>query len=382
MASAAHCFPPLGSGFFPILMVFALFTFGLPVSAQGQSKSDILKENIRQEQKRSEQQKAALQRLSRKERALYSNLAEIEDRMLDLENQVEGQQENLDRIRALKTELGREHDRLLREQDGARKTLEGLLLSLWPVHIAGLDSKLQSLSSWSDTDRKFTWLSSIYELIDRNLEELRANVDRIEANLAKQEQNRVRLLATMSSVETTKDALLKERLRFLAQVQEVRSRKLEGEEQLRSILDAIDALQYELTALTDRSFKGLKGYLPWPARGKIIVPFNTSAAPPHRGIGISLAGPSEVTAVSWGKVVHNDQLRGFGQVVILFHGDNYYTLYAFLSDSDLKIGQTVEKGEAIGTTGYYPQAKGPGLYFELRSGPKAVNPVDWLSSTG
>jgi septal ring factor EnvC (AmiA/AmiB activator) len=126
----------------------------------------------------------------------------------------------------------------------------------------------------------------------------------------------------------------------------------------------------------------LQGHLPWPGHGKVVASFNPGAAPPVRGIGIEVDRKQPVQAVSWGKVVHNDQLRGFGRVVILYHGDDYYTLYAFLANSPLRMGQKVEKGETIGTTGFYPPANGPGLYFELRFGQKAVNPMDWLASSG
>jgi len=85
-----------------------------------------------------------------------------------------------------------------------------------------------------------------------------------------------------------------------------------------------------------------------------------------------------VRSVFWGKVVHNDVLRGLGKVVILFHGGDYYTLYAYLSDTSVQTGQDVEKDEVIGHVGYYPEAHGNGLYFELRFHQKPINPLLWL----
>ena len=80
-----------------------------------------------------------------------------------------------------------------------------------------------------------------------------------------------------------------------------------------------------------------------------------------------------------GKVVHNDVLRGFGTVLILQHGDDYYSLYAFLGNSPLQVGQDVAGRQQLGTVGYYPAIRGPGLYFELRFKQKAINPEQWLS---
>ncbi|MCC8193850.1 MAG: peptidoglycan DD-metalloendopeptidase family protein, partial [Deltaproteobacteria bacterium] len=56
----------------------------------------------------------------------------------------------------------------------------------------------------------------------------------------------------------------------------------------------------------------------------------------------------------------------------------YYSLYMFLSESPLSIGQDVERGETVGTSGFVTSLNGPGLYFELRHHQKAVNPEQWL----
>jgi septal ring factor EnvC (AmiA/AmiB activator) len=75
-------------------------------------------------------------------------------------------------------------------------------------------------------------------------------------------------------------------------------------------------------------------------------------------------------------------LRGFGQVVILYHGQQYYTLYAYLAGSSVKVGQDVEKGETIGKAGFYPKAQTSGLYFELRYGKKTLDPESWFKASG
>ena len=122
-----------------------------------------------------------------------------------------------------------------------------------------------------------------------------------------------------------------------------------------------------------------KGKTPWPAKGKVVVRYAPGASPPVRGIGLSLGGGAEVKAVAWGKVVHSDVLRGLGYVVVLMHPKQFYTVYAHLNGSAYKVGQEVKQGAVLGKAGHYPPAGGPGLYFELRSHEKAVNPEIWLS---
>ncbi|MFW6323659.1 MAG: murein hydrolase activator EnvC family protein, partial [Desulfovibrionales bacterium] len=260
--------------------------------------------------------------------------------------------------------------------------LKELLSGLWPIHVTDIQNRVTGLSSWANADRQFTWMAAIYERIMQEFEKLETQSETLSRNLADQKRIKKALQSEVAEVESTKDELLKEKLSFLRKVQEVRVMKLKQEEQLQAILSTVESMEFELHTLTDRSFSRLQGHLPWPGNGKIVSTFNPSANPPKRGIGIVVHDNQPVTAVSWGKVVHNDQLRGFGRVVILSQGEEYYTLYAYLSESHVKMGQKVEKGEPIGTTGFYPQADGPGLYFELRFGQKAVNPMDWLSSSG
>jgi murein hydrolase activator len=363
-----------------VVLLLGLCLLGCCVSLWAAS-SEQLKKSISQEQSRVKQQRSLLQRLTSEERTLYGSLAAIEDKMTGLERGLEQQEQELQRITREANGLAAEFARVEKKHQETVDTLRILLSSLWPVHLSSVQNQLNTHSTWAEVDRQFSWMSDIYHQVEQTLHVLERQSSELKSNLAAQEQAKAKILAKVQEVEQTKNALLSERLVFLNKVQGVRARKLESEEHLQQVLSAIESMQYELKALTDRSFKGFQGRLPWPVSGKVVSTFDLSADPPRRGIGLGLNGPEQVAAVSWGKVVHNDQLRGFGQVVILTHGNDFYTLYAFLSEAPVKVGQNIERGETIGKAGYYPLAKGPGLYFELRSAQKAVNPLQWLSST-
>jgi septal ring factor EnvC (AmiA/AmiB activator) len=96
-------------------------------------------------------------------------------------------------------------------------------------------------------------------------------------------------------------------------------------------------------------------------------------------MGFSCAKDAPVRAVATGKVVFTDLLRGMGKVVIVSHGDGHFTVYAYLADITVSMGQDVEAQAPVGHAGFYPPAGGPGLYFELRFHEKAINPVEWLA---
>ncbi len=131
-----------------------------------------------------------------------------------------------------------------------------------------------------------------------------------------------------------------------------------------------------------RDITKYKGKLPWPVVGKKVVEWSPNAKTPIRGIGFACSENAKVKAMAWGKVVHNDILRGLGRVVILMHDKNYYTLYAYLGNSSLKVGQTVKGGDVLGNAGFYPEANSAGLYFELRFHQKAIDPRPWLQKKG
>ena len=74
----------------------------------------------------------------------------------------------------------------------------------------------------------------------------------------------------------------------------------------------------------------------------------------------------------------SEDYAGYGEIVILNHGDGYYTLYAHLSDILVQQGAAVEPGQNIGRVGDTGSLKGTVLHFEVRKGGSALNPQDWL----
>jgi len=83
-----------------------------------------------------------------------------------------------------------------------------------------------------------------------------------------------------------------------------------------------------------------------------------------------------------GKVVYADWFKGYGQVIIVSHGDNYHTLYGNLSEIFYKRGDIITKGEPIGRVGQSGQSEEPTLYFEIRYKGKPVDPERWLKKKG
>jgi septal ring factor EnvC (AmiA/AmiB activator) len=343
------------------------------------STASSLKEDIAKEKSRASAKKKALTALSSQERTVFKDLAGIEDQIRKLEADLAANRKELEALisRQEATEKTYEISRTKREK--LRREAASLLRALWPVFITGQTSRrFDQGDSWARAEREATWLSSLYAETGKKLLTLENVEKETLADLQQFEEAKKARETKDGELRAVQEELLGKRLHFLGEVKKIRSRELDLKEQLEAIAGTIKDLHYKLELLDTRSFSKLKGHIAWPAKGRVLERFSPQAQPPHRGLSLALSENHSVSAVSWGKVVYDDQLRGFGRVIIVFHGEDYYSLYAFLSQSRVTVGQKVEKGEIIGTCGYYPRIKGSGLYFELRFQQKAINPLQWL----
>ena len=125
-----------------------------------------------------------------------------------------------------------------------------------------------------------------------------------------------------------------------------------------------------------------RGALEWPAAGRLTGEFGQAAnrlggTAVRNGVEIAAAEGTAVRSVHGGTVAHADTYPGFGNLVILDHGANQYTLYGYLGAISVTVGQMVASGVEVGIVG--PSPAGPAaLYFELRVDGKSVDPVQWL----
>lgn len=129
---------------------------------------------------------------------------------------------------------------------------------------------------------------------------------------------------------------------------------------------------------TGLPFYKLKGKLPWPIQGKIVKTFGSKRSDTRwDGVLISASEGTNIHAVTDGRVVFADWLRGYGLLVIIDHGKSYMTLYAFNQSLYKKVGDRVKSGTVIASVGKSGGRNKSGLYFGVRRKGKAVNPKKW-----
>ena len=118
----------------------------------------------------------------------------------------------------------------------------------------------------------------------------------------------------------------------------------------------------------------------WPVNGSVVSNFGVvGKGRRNDGINIKAAMGTNVRAADKGVVAYaGNELKGFGNLVLIKHADGYITAYAHNDKLYVKKGQTVLRGEKIATVGSTGSVNTPQLHFEVRAGKKAVNPRTYL----
>ncbi len=131
----------------------------------------------------------------------------------------------------------------------------------------------------------------------------------------------------------------------------------------------------------------MRGYLPWPVDGRLTRRFgryrDKRYGIEHRSNGIEIAAKdgTPVKTIFPGRVVYADWFRGYGNMVIVDHGDKVYSLYAHLRESVVKVGDELPASAVLGTILNAKSLTGEGLLFEIRRGTQAVDPLEWIVRT-
>jgi septal ring factor EnvC (AmiA/AmiB activator) len=128
------------------------------------------------------------------------------------------------------------------------------------------------------------------------------------------------------------------------------------------------------------AFAQLRGQLRLPVRGTLVgrfgAPRGTGGAT-WKGVFVATDSGADVHAVAAGRVVFADDLRGFGNLVIVDHGDQYLSIYGNNAALLRRTGDAVKAGDVIARAGNSSGDEQTGLYFELRFRGRPFDPMNW-----
>jgi murein hydrolase activator len=176
-------------------------------------------------------------------------------------------------------------------------------------------------------------------------------------------------------------------------VQQIRHQKAASQASLAALEESARKLDEKIQILEKQPrasqkgavFSRQKGRLTLPVTGEIVSRFgpvqsgNYKAFTFQSGIDIKVKRGEPVRSVFRGEVVFAEWLSGYGNLVIIDHGENYYTLYAHLQEVFKKTGDTADTGEVIATVGDTGSINEVSLHFQLRHHGKPVDPMKWFN---
>jgi len=147
-------------------------------------------------------------------------------------------------------------------------------------------------------------------------------------------------------------------------------------------LIAVLSRQAGVAAASD--IRSVQGALNWPVTGKVIEPFGLqrnaqfSTVTFNNGMKIGAATGTEVRAIFPGTVLFSQWFKGYGNLIILDHGNRVFSLYGNLKSPSVAVGERVAAGQTIAGVGEAEDAQSGYLYLEIRQDNKPEDPQKWL----
>jgi len=390
-----------------LVAVGALVALAAPVFAQAPKKEDPIQAEQRklrhtEQQLRDEKRKAAEARA--RETSLLAELDQVERQLADKHKQIARLDGRITRTQAEVTGLRGEIQQLQKHRAGQEQALGRRLRAMYKMHAQG--GALPLLLSGDDPVARAVavrHLTSLAALDARLIQEYRGTTDRLD-DRRRREETRQRELADLKSdaqrEQTEADRDAAKRRGLLARVRDERAyhERMVGElteaaRRLEAFIGDLQAKQRRMARVPPPKggvapprvgFGNLRGRMPWPTEGRIIAAFGAQVHPRfgtrtfRNGVDIEANEGRDVAAVYGGHVIYTGWFKGYGNLIILDHDNEYYTLYAHMAEIGVREGDDVRQGQRLGTVGDTGSLEGPRLYFEVRYQGKPQDPEQWL----
>lgn len=341
-----------------------------------------LKKKKRRVQETKEREKSVLTKLQTIEKRINSKTKEL--KLID--KKISGIKL---KARRLSTEIDEVKARLAKKETHLKKRL----IALYKQKYGGNELLLITAKDYQDLIRRSRYISLLAHHDTRTIEGFRKQINDInfkkknlsiihtklnsEKTSAKKKQQELkvsslkknRLLATIRSKRSSYEKTIKELEASSIKIREV-IRKAKKKKVPKRV--------------TGRGFRTLRGRLPWPVEGKVLIPFGKYRDPKFNievfknGIEIKAKRGSRPKAIAGGNVVYADWFKGYGLLLIINHGRGYHSLYGNMTEIFHKTGDIIKKGTVLGKTGESRLLNVPSLYFEIRYKGKPINPLRWL----
>ena len=398
-------------------LLFLVLVLALPAAGQQKKDGADLNEKeraLQQAQKRLKEARAKAAEVRKREAGILSELETIDRRLNDKRKQVA----LLDgRIRRTQAEMGDlQHDiaRLEGQRSGQEDAMAQRLRAMYRLQVQG--GALPVLLSGDDPVAqavRLRHLTTLATVDARMIQEYRVTSERLADRKHRLEARRGEMSALRTEAEGERAEADRDAAKRRTLLVRVRDERVYHDRMVGELSEATRRLEAFIRDLQEKrrvakvpppsskppkappsegtpgvGLGAMRGRLEWPAPGRVVEEYGTRVNPRfgtktfRNGIDIDAVEGSNVHVVFPGHVLYTGWFRGYGNLIIVDHGSEYYTLYAHVADMKVTEGDDVRQGQVIGTVGDTGSLQGPRLYFEVRYQGKPQDPAQWLKPRG
>lgn len=337
------------------------------------------------------------------ERRILADLEDIEKQIDQTEDRLARIERDIGVIEGRLEQGSREIQTLQGRLNQLEKYLRARLRAIYRLKDGGLLPILLKADSLSDVVYRYRSLSLILDRDARAMREFGQRQSELQSGQERLKTDRSSLYQLKVDIGAEKEKLLAARHKKTTLLMEIHQRKelylalqRNREESRQRLLkeviirpddrpDPPPPATGQEPAKAWPDFAALKGKLSRPVAGRVIGRFGPNAGPFNTVIirhGLVFGAPpgSEVQAVVDGRVLYIGWMQGYGNLIIIDHGQRYYTLTGGLSGLRHEVGQWVRKGEILGVVPKGSQVDEKDIYFEIRHRGQAMNPAPWLGN--
>lgn len=346
--------------------------------------------SITQELNTSKQERASEQnKLLKAEKATTANkqsLRGLEKKIADQTVQAEATQEQIANLQLASDEIALQLTKLIKDQyvQGGDAYLKQILNQENPYALGRLnhyreifkDAMFNKIKEHAFVLAGLRQQKQSFKALLEQLAADQRSLSSKQAELLSNQSQRRQAIAALDTQLSDKASLLSQlnddRVRLQALVRQIQQKA----EQLAKLS------QRPIRALVPGGFMQQRGRLSLPVDGKIVTGFGAripTSGIRSNGLYFESKQSATVRAIYSGTVIFSDYLKGFGELIIVDHGDDHISLYGHNDRLLKKVGEQVDANEAISQVGTSGGLKQPGLYFEIRQNTQPVNPSLWLA---
>ncbi|HUC97348.1 MAG TPA: peptidoglycan DD-metalloendopeptidase family protein [Candidatus Polarisedimenticolaceae bacterium] len=377
-----------------LVIVAVCLLAGLPATLAHSASVNRDLEGIK---KKIESEKRVLSQVNKKEGSVIQSLSQVES---ELERKSKQLKQSTAKLELVVSEMHKKEAEALRMRESLeqRKTYlarRAEALYRWqrsgsPLVLFNGDLSLSSLLK-----RKYYLQRTVAfdRVMVQSLNDQAAHEERVAEELARKRQD---VDDQRRGLARVKEAVQQEAQKKREMLASIREEKESRQRALKDLEQAAVRLQKMIEEISRRSaakskeapagggLESMRGKLDWPVKGQVIGGFGKakhhefSTEVFRKGLEIEAPVGEEIRVIEKGRVVFADRFSGYGKMLIIDHGDRYYTVYAHLSDFLKKNGDLVVRGEAVALVGDSDSLAGSKLYFEMRKDGKSIDPAPWF----